>query len=101
MSANLNSKDGKVAMFSYGEEPWHKLGQRVDHALTAEEAIKAAQLREMTPHELQEQLEKDRQELFNLRFQAATQQLGNPRRMREVRKNIARILTILQERQAA
>ena len=48
--------------------------------------------------ELREQLERDRQELFNLRFQAATQQLENPRRAREVRKNIARILTLLQER---
>jgi large subunit ribosomal protein L29 len=53
----------------------------------------------MTTRELQEQLEKDRQELFNLRFQAATQQLDNPRRVREVRKNIARLLTILSERE--
>jgi large subunit ribosomal protein L29 len=52
----------------------------------------------MTTVELQEQLEKDRQELFNLRFQAATQQLDNPRRVRVVRKNVARILTILSER---
>jgi large subunit ribosomal protein L29 len=48
--------------------------------------------------ELQEQLEKDRQELFNLRFQSATQQMENTRRIRGVRKNIARILTILSER---
>jgi len=54
----------------------------------------------MTISELQEQLEKDRQELFNLRFQASTQQLENPRRIREVRKNIARILTILSQRDA-
>ena len=60
--------------------------------------MKPGQLREMTTVELQEQLEEDRQELFNLRFQASTQQLENPRRMREVRKNIARILTILSER---
>lgn len=60
--------------------------------------VKAAALREMTTVELQEQLEKDRQELFNLRFQAATQQLDNPRRVRQVRKNVARILTILSER---
>ena len=62
--------------------------------------MKAATLREMTTVELREQLEKDRQELFNLRFQASTQQLENPRRMREVRKNIARILTMLSEREA-
>jgi len=53
----------------------------------------------MTLVEMQEQLERDRQEQFNLRFQAATQQLDNPRRLREVRRNIARLLTILQERE--
>jgi len=53
----------------------------------------------MTTHEMREQLEKDRQEQFNLRFQAATQQLENPRRLREVHKNIARIMTILHERE--
>ncbi|MDH4180053.1 MAG: 50S ribosomal protein L29 [Armatimonadota bacterium] len=60
--------------------------------------MKAAALREMATVELQEQLEKDRQELFNLRFQSATQQMENTRRIRQVRKNIARILTILSER---
>jgi len=60
--------------------------------------VKAAALREMATVELQEQLEKDRQELFNLRFQSASQQMENTRRIREVRKNIARILTILSER---
>jgi large subunit ribosomal protein L29 len=60
--------------------------------------VKAAALREMATIELQEQLEKDRQELFNLRFQSATQQMENTRRIRQVRKNIARILTILSER---
>lgn len=60
--------------------------------------MKAAALREMATVELQEQLEKDRQELFNLRFQSATQQMENTRQIRQVRKNIARILTILSER---
>jgi large subunit ribosomal protein L29 len=54
----------------------------------------------MTTQELQEQLERDRQEQFNLRFRASTQPLENPRRLRQVRKNIARILTLLQEREA-
>jgi large subunit ribosomal protein L29 len=63
--------------------------------------MKAAQLRQMTAAELREQLEKDRQELFNLRFQASTQQLDNPRRLRELRKSIARMLTILAERDRA
>lgn len=53
----------------------------------------------MNDYELREHLERNRQELFNLRFQAATQQLDNPRRIREVRKDIARILTIMQERE--
>ncbi len=60
--------------------------------------MKPAELRDMTIAELREQLENDRQELFNLRFQASSQQLENPRRIREVRKNIARILTILSQR---
>jgi large subunit ribosomal protein L29 len=60
--------------------------------------VKAAALRAMTTPELQEQLEKDRQEMFNLRFQSATQQIENTRRLRLVRKNVARILTILSER---
>jgi len=63
--------------------------------------VKPAELRDMTITELQEQLEKDRQELFNLRFQSSTQQLENPRRIRVVRKNIARILTILSQRESA
>jgi large subunit ribosomal protein L29 len=61
--------------------------------------VKPQALREMTSQELREQLEKDRQELFNLRFQAATQQVDNPRRAREVRKNVARVLTLLHERE--
>ena len=60
--------------------------------------MKAAALREMGNVELQEQLEQDRHELFNLRFQAATQQIENTRRIREVKKNLARALTILSER---
>jgi len=60
--------------------------------------VKAATLRNMPTVELQEQLDKDRQELFNLRFQSATQQLENTRRIRAVRRNVARILTILSER---
>jgi large subunit ribosomal protein L29 len=52
----------------------------------------------MTTRELQEQLDKDRQEAFNLRFRSATQQIENTRRLREVRRNIARVLTILSER---
>ena len=60
--------------------------------------MKPAELREMPTPELQDRLEKDRQELFNLRFQATTQQLESPSRIRELRRNIARILTILSQR---
>jgi len=59
--------------------------------------MKVGALREMTVLQLREQLEADQQEIFNLRFQAATQQLNNPRRMREVRRSIARIRTLLTE----
>ncbi len=61
--------------------------------------MKAAALRELTAMQLRQQLEADRQEIFNLRFPAATQQLENPRRIREVRRNIARILTLLQQQE--
>ncbi len=61
--------------------------------------MKASALLEMTTVQLRQQLEADRQEIFNLRFRAATQQLDNPRRIREVRRNIARILTLLQQQE--
>lgn len=44
MVANLNTVGGKAAMFAAGKAPWHGLGTKVEGALTAEEAIKAAQL---------------------------------------------------------
>ena len=61
--------------------------------------MKAAALRQMTLTELHEQLEKDRQELFNLRFQAATGALDNSARLRLAKREIARILTIQRERE--
>lgn len=61
--------------------------------------MKLKQIRELSDQELM-QKEKDlKGELFNLRFQAATGQLDNPMRIREVRKTIARIKTVLTERQ--
>jgi large subunit ribosomal protein L29 len=59
---------------------------------------KARQLRELPDEELLQRLESAKEELFNLRFQFATSQLDNPRRIREVRHDLARILTILRER---
>ena len=61
--------------------------------------MKLKQIRDLSDQELL-QKEKDlKGELFNLRFQAATGQLDNPMRIREVRKTIARIKTVLTERQ--
>lgn len=53
----------------------------------------------MSPDEQQKQLSEAHQELFNLRFQLATRQLQNYRRLREVRRNIARLNGIVAEQQ--
>ena len=58
-------------------------------------------LREETVAALQEQLVAAKKELFNLRFQNATNQLDNTARNKEVRKNIARIQTIITEKAKA
>ncbi len=56
------------------------------------------ELREESVAALQEQLVAAKKELFNLRFQNATNQLDNTGRIKEVRKNIARIQTIITEK---
>ena len=56
------------------------------------------ELRDLGDEELLERLESFKEELFNLRFQLATGQLDNPMRIKEVRRDVARILTILRER---
>jgi large subunit ribosomal protein L29 len=56
-------------------------------------------MREMTDAELAAELEKMKKELFNLRFQHVTGQLENPVQMREVKKNIARVKTIMREKE--
>ncbi|MBM7684462.1 MAG: large subunit ribosomal protein [Epulopiscium sp.] len=56
------------------------------------------ELRNKTSEELQLELVSAKKELFNLRFQNATNQLNNTARIREVRKNIARIQTIITQR---
>ena len=63
--------------------------------------VKASDLRARTGDELTEQLETLGKEIFNLRFQRASGQLENTARMREARREIARIKTILGERQRA
>lgn len=61
--------------------------------------MKAKELRELSNEELQDKISELKGELFNLRFQSATGQLDNPMRIKEVRKNIARVHTILRERE--
>ena len=58
----------------------------------------ANELRKMTSEELEHKVSELKDELFNLRFQNATVQLENPMRIREVKKTIARVKTILNER---
>ena len=56
------------------------------------------ELRDLDDEELLVRLESSKEELFNLRFQLATGQLDNPMRIKDVRHDVARILTILRER---
>ena len=59
----------------------------------------AAELRELSDDELTAKVRESKEELFNLRFQMATGQLDNNRRLRTVRHEISRIYTILRERE--
>lgn len=60
--------------------------------------MKATELREMTDVELNKQLKDLKAELFNLRFQHAINQLDNPIRIEAVKKDIARVMTVLAEK---
>ncbi len=60
--------------------------------------MKTHELRSMSPEELEEHARELRQELFNLRFRRATQPLDNPLHIRTTRKNLARTLTLIRER---
>ena len=59
----------------------------------------AAELRAVSADDLAEKLAEAKEELFNLRFQNATGQLDNTARLRAVRKDIARIYTVMRERE--
>jgi large subunit ribosomal protein L29 len=63
--------------------------------------MKAAQVRGMTVDQLNDELIKLKKEQFNLRFQAASGQLENTARVREIRRDIARIQTITRQKSAA
>ena len=61
--------------------------------------MKASDIRNLTSAEIEQQISGFKEELFNLRFQLATGQLENTARIREVRKAIARMKTVIRERE--
>ena len=61
--------------------------------------MKAAEIHELSADDLQSKLKEAREELFNLRFQMATSQLDNTARVKQVKKDIARILTEMRARE--
>ena len=61
--------------------------------------MKALELRKMSNEELEQKLKDLKSELFNLRFQNAINQLENPMRIKAVKKDIARIKTVLREQE--
>lgn len=61
--------------------------------------VKAAELRDLPVEELEQRLGETQEELFNLRFQNATGQLDNYKRLAQLRKDVARIRTILRARE--
>ena len=63
--------------------------------------MKLEQIRDMTLDQLEDELIKLKREQFNLRFQKATAQLDNTARVRQVRRTIARIKTVAQEKRTA
>jgi len=63
--------------------------------------LKAQELREYPVAELQDQLRRVQKDLFDLRFQQASKQLNNPMRLRQLRHDIARIKTLIRERELA
>ena len=63
--------------------------------------MKAAELKEKSPEQLREQLVALKKEAFNLRFQQATGQIESTARMRSVRKDVARVLTVMNQKAAS
>jgi len=61
--------------------------------------VKVKDIRELTDAELHKKLDESKDELFKLRFQMATGQLDNPMKLKEVRRRIARVKTIIRERE--
>ena len=61
--------------------------------------MKASEIREKSQTELEQELLELKSELFKLRFQLATNQLDNPMRLKDVKKSIARVKTVIRERE--
>ncbi|HEX3327637.1 MAG TPA: 50S ribosomal protein L29 [Actinomycetota bacterium] len=64
-------------------------------------ALKSSDIRDLPLDDIEQQLAETKQELFNLRFQNATGELDNYMRLKELRRDVARILTIIRERELA
>ena len=62
--------------------------------------MKATELRDMTTEQLNKKLGELKEELFNLRFQLAVNQLDNPHKITDVKHDIARVMTVLREKNA-
>ena len=63
--------------------------------------LKVSEIKELGREEIQTKLDETKEELFNLRFQNATGQLDNYKRIRELKRDVARIKTILREHEIA
>jgi large subunit ribosomal protein L29 len=63
--------------------------------------LKSSDIRDLPLDDIEQQLAETKQELFNLRFQNATGELDNYMRLKELRRDVARILTIIRERELA
>ena len=61
--------------------------------------MNAPEIRDMTDGEIQDRIEQLQEERFRLRFRSATQQLDNPMLLRHIRRDIARLKTVLRERE--
>jgi len=62
--------------------------------------MKASELRQMNVEQLNAKLAELKEELFNLRFQLEVQQLENPHKIKDVKHDIARVMTVLREKNA-
>ena len=62
--------------------------------------MKASEIRELSNEDLEKALKDNRAELFNLRFQHAINQLDNPHKITDVKHDIARVMTVLREKNA-